>query len=493
MDSIIEFLNWLESREGLFSALTAIAAMFGICYGIIAFFFPGVGRWMRRTFGHESGFVAGESPQTGRGKGSELPSKSRNRSSIAVLPLRTLSSLEEDRNIAAGISSEISADLSQLADLRVASHLATMQFQGQSVDLKEVAEVLSIHYALTGSFQRAGERMRLMVELCDATTGDQLWASTYDRQIKDLFDVQGEVSKSIVAAIGGQVKLADTRIAYDAPTDNLDAWGLVQKAFNFWLTHFSPQDYETSLKLLRKAVALDPQYAAARASLSMILSQRVINAVSQDPEADTRESLEMIEEAFRLGPRDLTVLENAGLVWTHHGEGLRAREALRLAVDIAPLDLMAWGYLSMNLGWTGNEAETREAVAIADRLLAMAPKHPSRPYWHYFRGSALNRLGDLEGAAKAANQALEDQPAFNIAYILLANVLALGGDLDGARAAYAASLQINPFLGPEFAIQRMKTVCMSEEAAEPMYRGLVLAGLTGKDGPEQDTATTIRA
>ena len=202
--------------------------------------------------------------------------------------------------MAAGLSFEINGDLAQVPDLRVASHLASFSFQGENIDLKEVAEVLSIRYVLTGSFQRQGERMRLMAELTDAHSGEQLWASTYDRELEDLFEVQAEVSEAIVGAIGGELKLADTRVAFEAPTKRLDAWGLVQKAYNFWLTSFGPEDYDRSLELLRRAVKMDPLYAGARASLAMILSQRTINGLSgKDFEKDRDEALEMIEEAVR--------------------------------------------------------------------------------------------------------------------------------------------------------------------------------------------------
>lgn len=478
MEVINEILTWLETHEGLLSAITALAAILAIFYGLISFLFPGVNRTVKRVLGH----TAGSADEPVRTAKPAPAARKPQRSSIAVLPLRALSSAEDDANIAAGISSEISADLAQLPDLRVASHLATMQFQGGAVDLAEVAEVLSVHYVLTGNYQRVGSRMRLNVELTDAVSGDQLWASTYDRQLEDLFEVQAEVSKSIVATIGGELKLANTRIAYLAPTQNLDAWGLVQRAFNFWLTRFTPQDFDKSLALLRKAVKLDPDYAGARASLAMILSIRYINGFSKDMEADRKEILEMIEEAVRLGPTDLTVLENAGLVWTHHGFGQRARETLRTAVQLAPLDLIAGGYLAFNLAWTGSEEDAAEALRILDGLLKMAPKHPSRPYWHYFRGGALLRLGDLAGSMSANRRVLELQPAFYLAHLALANLHGLRGEQAEAEASYQQVRAINPGLTADFAAEQTRIICLTEENFEPFFAGLRAAGLLSNNG-----------
>lgn len=493
MEAITGFLNWLESREGLLSAITALAAMVGITYGVIAFIFPGVNRTVRRWFGHEEagdqvGLVAGGSTGRKAAPSDIGPQTPVGRASIAVLPLRALSSAEEDQNIAAGISSEISADLAQLPDLRVTSHLATMQFQGRQVDLAEVSHALSIRYVLTGSFQRHGDRIRLMAELSDAVSGNQLWASTYDRELADLFEVQAEVSRSIVGAIGGELKLADTRIAYDAPTDNLDAWGLVQKAFNFWLTRFTPADYDKSLALLRKAVELDPEYAGAHASLAMILSTRFVHGMSRDPEKDREESNACIEEALRLGPKDLTVLENAGLVWTNNGNMKRARDTLRTAVDLAPLDLIAWGYLAFNLGYTGDDAELSESLEILDRLLAMAPRHPSKPYWLYFRASTLVRLGRLEEAREAAELVIKLQPAYYLAHLALANIHGRLGNLEEARAYFDQVMKINPMMTAEFALEQYRSICNGEERAEAFVGGLRSADLLPPESTEPHLA-----
>lgn len=480
MDTINAIFEWLEAREGVLSALAALAAIIGISYGILSFLFPAIGRKVKKFFGHQIDEPVAAKAITGKTRNSralEGPPSEVSRSSIAVLPLRTLSTSEEDRNMAAGISSEINADLAQVPDLRVASHLATFAFQGENVDLREIADVLKIHYVLTGSFQRAGDRIRLMAELTDAYTNEQLWASTYDRELKDLFTVQAEVSAAIVGAIGGELKLADTRVAFEAPTQQLDAWGLVQKAYNFWLTRFTPEDYDKSVDLLRKAIELDPKYAGARASLAMILSQRALDGLSQDFEKDVLEALEMTEEAVKLEPNDLTVLESAGLVWTHRGYGLRAREVLRRAVDLAPLDLIAWGYLGFNLGLTGGEEEAREAVEILDRLMNIAPKHPSTPYWNFFRSIPLMSLGDLDGAEKASHNVLKVQPAYYLSWWVLANIHGRRGEQEKVTDAVQKAQAINPLLTAQHFAQNLRTICMSDEAAEPYIGGLKKAGL----------------
>lgn len=471
-------MDWLENREGFLSALAALAAIIGISYGIVNYVVNSIknAKKSRKAVAIKD---TDAPPQKGKTEPRtvRLPSAA-NKSSIAVLPLRTLSKNEEDINIAAGLSSEISADLAQVPDLRVSSRIASSCFQGDNIDLKEVAEVLSIRFVLTGSFQRQGHRMRLTAELTDAYSGEQLWASTYDRELEDLFAVQAEVSKAIVGAIGGELKLANTRIAFEAPTQSLDAWGLVQKAYKFWLTTFTPQDYDNSLSLLREAVKIDPMYAGARASLAMILSQRAVNGLSQEEfEKDRDEALAMIEEAIRLEPNDITVLENAGLVWTHHGHGLRARDALRHAVELSPLNLIAWGYLGLNLGWSGSDEEVQEAIDILKRLLKVAPKHPSRPYWNYFLSSALTRQGNLEEAESTARAVLKAQPSYYLAWITLANIYGRLGNNEKARDAVKQSMAINPLLAPELAADRIRTVSMSEEAAEPLICGLRSAGL----------------
>lgn len=479
MEAITVIVEWLERHEGALSAITALAAIIAVTYAIIAALFPSVGRFVGRWFGRDADSGKTKSVGASKHKKSAAIHASLGvaEASLAVLPLSPLSKNEDDLYMAQGISSEIIADLAKVPGLRVVSHLASFAFQGESVDLQEVADVLNVRYVLTGSFQRQGDSMRIIVELTDATERKQMWAATFAREVKDLFSVQEEVAISIVGEIGGELKLADVTIANSSPTKSLDAWGLTQKAFAFWYTTFDRKGYDDSLALLRRAVKLDPNYAAARASLAMILSQRVINALSEHPEKDRDDCLAMIDKAMQLDPRDLTVLENAGLVWTHHGYGSRGREALRRAVDLAPLDLIAWGYLAFNLGWTGTDEDAAEAVAIIDRLLRMAPRHPSSPYWNYFKATACARLARIDDGIAAGLESCAAQPGFYVTLNALANLYGMKGDLDQARDMWSKAAAINPFMTPELYAAGVQIICMTPEHSEPMLLGLRKAGI----------------
>ena len=479
MEFVSDIVAWLERHEGALSAIAALAAIVAVTYAILVTLFPSLGRYLGRWFNRDAENQNSKSvTYLKRSRpGAVKTSLGVVKASIAVLPLMPLSKNEDDLYMAQGISSEIIADLAKIPELRVASHLASFSYQGDNVDLQEVADVLSIRYVLTGSFQRQGERIRAIVELIDAGENEQMWAATFDRKVEDLFAVQEEVAVAIVGAIGGELKLADARIANSAPTKSLDAWGLVQKAFAFWFTTFDKKGYDDSLALLRRAVKIDPNYAAARASLAMILSQRVINALSEHPEKDRDDCLEMIEKAMQLDSKDLTVLQNAGLVWTHHGNALRAREALRRATKLAPLDLVAWGYLAFNLGWTGSEEDAAEAIDILDRLFAMAPRHPSGPYWNYFKSTACGRLGKVDEGITAGLDSVAAQPGFYLALISLANLYGMQGNFDEARVMWSRASAINPLMTPSRYAIGARIICTDDERRDPFIRGLRDAGI----------------
>jgi serine/threonine protein kinase len=402
----------------------------------------------------------------------EPPRAGHEKFSIAVLPFRSLSSDKEDEYMAMGIGSEISSALSRVPEIRVAPNLSTFQFQGAVPDLQEVASKLKIRYVLTGSLRRADTRIRVMAELADAMADSVLWSRTYERHIEDLFAVQEEIAESIVRATGGELIRAGSEHADKASALELDAWGLVRKAYHFWNYGFHPAGIGESLDLLRRAIQLDPGYASAYGFLALYLIERVVLVLTDRPEEDRAEANAAATKAVQLAPQDAEVLENAGLVWLHCSEYNQSVEALRRAVQIAPFNLVAWGYLGLALGWGGKDRDAREAEKILTKLIVETPEHPSLPYWHYFLSGVYIRLSRFDDAYSHAQRCVELQPRFYIARIMLANALGYLGRFDEARAEIANVLAMNPYVN--------ETVLHTEYlniARDPKLADLHLAGL----------------
>jgi serine/threonine-protein kinase len=399
------------------------------------------------------------------------------RASIAVLPFASLSADAEDAFTAAGIASEIIVALGGVPDLRVASELASFRFRGNDLDLGRIAAELRTRYVLTGSLRRSGERIRVLAALTDAEAGEQIWSKAFDRRMADIFAVQEEIARAIVGATGGEIIRASSERALRSSPEHLDAWGLLRRAYHFWNHAFSFEGLDEALAQARRAVRLDPSYAAAHAFLGLYLIERVIHVLTPRVEEEREEALAAAEKAVELAPRDPHALENAGLVFYHCSRHERSVGTLRRAVEIAPFNLVAWGYLAISLGVAGDEGEAAEAGRILDRLRETAPEHPSLPYWHYFQGAVLTRQGRLDEAAASAGRTVESQPHFFLASVMLANALGALGRAEEARAAWRRVGAVHPaFTAAGYAGEILKQA-LTPERAEPHLAGLRAAGI----------------
>lgn len=402
------------------------------------------------------------------------PVAGREKISIAVLPFRSLSADQEDSYMAMGIGSEINSALSRVPGVRVASHLATYRYKDNDVpDLGRIAADLNIRYVLTGSLRRGGNRIRVIVELADAIASSVLWSRTYDRNLEDLFAVQEEIATAIVRATGGELIRAGSERASKASADELDAWGLVRKAYHFWNYSFHPAGIGDSLNLLRRAVELDPDYANAYAFLGLYLIEKVALLLSENPEQDRSAAQAAVERASELAPNDTEVLENAGLVWCHCGMWEQSVQALRRAVRISPFNLVAWGYLGFVLGSGGQQVKNaNEGDRILTKLITDTPDHPSVPYWYFFKSMACTRLRHFDEAVTCAYKCVEMHPNFYIARYILANALGHVGRYDEARAEMATVLAINPNISEPLLDREFMVITRDRELANIFLAGL---------------------
>src|SRR6201992_1484982 len=184
------------------------------------------------------------------------------RPGIAVLPFTNMSGDPEQEYFSDGISEDIITALSRLRWFLVMSRNSSFVYKGRTATMKQVAEELGVRYVVEGSVRRSGEQVRITAQLNDFTTGSQIWAEHYDRDLTDVFAVQDDITESLVAALEPQLYAAESFHARRKPPDSMDAWDLVMRALSYYW-RVTRQDNVVAQALLEKAIAIDPYYGQA--------------------------------------------------------------------------------------------------------------------------------------------------------------------------------------------------------------------------------------
>ena len=174
-----------------------------------------------------------------------------------------------------GIVEDIITGLSRIKWLYVIARNSTFVYKGRAVDVKQAGRELGVRYVLEGSLRKAGNRVRLTAQLIEAGTGRHVWAERYDRPIGDIFEVQDEITLSVVGAIEPSLRQAEIERAKRKRPENLDAYDLYLRALPFAQVAM-PGDADKALPLLHQALELEPDYAAAHASAAWCYEQRYL-------------------------------------------------------------------------------------------------------------------------------------------------------------------------------------------------------------------------
>jgi TolB-like protein/Flp pilus assembly protein TadD len=194
--------------------------------------------------------------------------------SIAVLPFENLSSDKENAFFAQGIQDEIITTLSKISGLRVISRTSTARYQSEPENLAEIARDLRVANVLEGSVQKSGDRVHINVQLIQAETDSHLWAQSYDRQLTDVFSVEGEVAKKIADSLSATLSPQEKATVETKPTENADAYVLYLRAREYQTRPDNLlQDLLTAARLFQQAIVIDPNFALAHARLSSVTSQ----------------------------------------------------------------------------------------------------------------------------------------------------------------------------------------------------------------------------
>jgi len=292
------------------------------------------------------------------------------RSEIAVLPFQNLSADASHAYFAGGLHGEVLTQLAKIAALKVISRTSVMGYQETTKPLKAIAVELGVGSIMEGSVQVVGGRLRVNVQLIDAATDEHLWAERYDRTLDDAFAIESDVAQRIVAAVGAALTSAEQGRLQAEPTANAEAYRLYLQGREYWTRPgWLLQDRETAQRLFERALALDPDFALAHATLSQVHGE--IFYLGYDPStARAVRQREEAETALRLGPDLPQAHLAAGRVFFQQRRDYRrALDEFAIALRGSPNDTTALFWLAMaqrHLGKWDESSATLEKAAQLD-------------------------------------------------------------------------------------------------------------------------------
>ncbi|MCZ6774753.1 MAG: BTAD domain-containing putative transcriptional regulator [Proteobacteria bacterium] len=309
--------------------------------------------------------------------------------SIAVLPFVNMSGDAEQEYFSDGITEDIITELSRFSVLEVIARSSTFVFRDQAIDVSKAGKALGARYLLEGSLRKAGNRIRLTVQLIDVETSKHVWADRYDRELEDVFAIQDELVHAIVATLAGRVVMAETERSLRKPAKNWATYDHYLQALQI-SRRFDLENVLEGRMAVEKAVSLDPGFARAHALLAIFT---IISGWLEGRACDEK-ALAIARKAVELDPDDANCYATLGFVHLQLKEFDQARHYLDQAVALNPHDLKIWSTYAWYLIAIG------EHQLALDRLSEMAAFEPFPPIWLWEHcGLALYGLGRYEEAA----------------------------------------------------------------------------------------------
>jgi adenylate cyclase len=396
---------------------------------------------------------------TGTGKAGTKPS-------IAVLPFANMSGDPEQEFFADGLTEDIITELSRFRDLLVISRNSVFVHKGKPVKVQEAAREFGVDYVVEGSVRKAAGRVRVTVQLIDAQTDTHIWAERYDRELKDIFAIQDEVTAAVVATVSGRVEAAAHERGARKRTENMAAYECVLAGKI--LHHRSSREANAEAqRLLDRAIALDPKYAHAHAWKGCVIGQSWIWGWCPDKELALKQVAQELEIALVLDDNDPDVHRVLAALNVTFDNLDKASYHQQRALSLNPNNDVIVVQQGELLTWLGR---AEEGIDWIRRAMRLNPYHPER-YW--------NHLGRAQYTARAYADALESfsriaRPDHTHHAFLAASSAQLGN-----KTAAAAHAREVTSLEPSFAINKhLATLHYKDAADREHYReGLIKAGL----------------
>jgi TolB-like protein/class 3 adenylate cyclase len=395
--------------------------------------------------------------------------------SIAVLPFQNMSGDPEQEYFADGLAEDIITELSRFRDFAVIARNSTFFYKGKPLDVAQVARDLKVRYVLEGSVRKIGNRVRVTAQLIDAVTNDHLWAERYDREQADVFDLQEEITRTVVASIGPQIELAEIARSW-RDTTNLHARQLAWRAGGLYLDAYNGGNaalMQQAITACQEAIAADSSSLAAHFTLAKAHWICHLYRWGDRPDGALDRAWAVVERMTAINSQDERTLTVRGLVRVNRGEYDGGLADLRRAYQINPNYAAAIIVLAFAEATTGL---AREAEAHAKIALRLSPRDYYIGTAHLALAMAHFTLRNYDEAVRWCESAIQVSHRAPIRRALMIACSARAGDMARAGAEIAVLDSFAPgFIASVF--RGENPVFTRKEDMEHLLDGLRLAGL----------------
>jgi adenylate cyclase len=388
----------------------------------------------------------------------ELPDKP----SIAVMPFVNMGGDPEQEHFSDGLTEDLITDLSKFSGMFVISRNSVFIYKGQAIKSEQVKNELGVHYMMEGSVRKAGNRVPITAQLIDTTTGGHLWAERYDRELKDIFTLQDEITQQIVSALDVKFFQIEQERALRKETANLNAFDCCLRGM--WYFHrFTREDNEQARLMFKKAIELAPKFADAYAGLGFTYYEQWARLWSQEPQT--------LERAFELAKKAISLNDSSSTAYTllsrvylwkkQHAQAIAEQER---AIALNPNSADGYADLAETLVWA---RKPEEALGFIEKAMRLNPHYPAR--YLSTLGFAYSALQRREDAMATLKRALTRSPDHYGIHITLAVYYTELGQEKEARWHVSEALRVNPELSIDDLRQRLPFI-LSEGDIDVMRR-----------------------
>jgi adenylate cyclase len=362
--------------------------------------------------------------------------------SIVVLPFDNMSAEPGQDYLADGIVEAITAALSCIRSFFVIARSSAFTYKGRATNARDIGKELGVAYLLEGSVQKAGNRLRIIVQLIETEGGAHVWSSRFDGAVEDFFDLEDRITEQVAGALQPSIRIAEIERSRRKRPQDLGSYDYTMRAMpHVWA--LEKEESGKALELLEKALAIDPEFPLALSLAGWCHAQRSVYNWADDIAESQASARSLAERAAEMSGDDPVILAVLGAVHTFVRNYGTARVLLERAVTLDSNAAWAWS----RLGWLENYADRpQKATDNFERALRLSPIDPMNFNNYVGLGSAHEVAEEYDKAAAFYRRALEERPNAGWIYRNLASSLSGAGRVEEAKHAFAEMMRNYPDL-----------------------------------------------